>query len=200
MTSGSASATSGTTRTKTHDPLCPVRAKNFVPEDECPECSLICRCDLLAEVRTDERTRWKTPYWSQEYHQGYRQGQQDERQRWVTAISERIQDLKGCGKDDDCDIKAEGAWLALDDGLTASHEEDVPTAPTPPPATSAPKSSNPKVAYAQGYLDALAETSWTCPDCGNIYDPDVTDCPNRYFDEAKVALRTAQRKAGETSS
>lgn len=38
----------------THDPLCPCRAVNFIPENECPECSLICQCDLIAKVRAAE--------------------------------------------------------------------------------------------------------------------------------------------------
>lgn len=61
----------------------------------------------------------------------------------------------------------------------------------------APRKGTTKVAYAQGYLDALEATSWTCLDCGNTYDPDITECPNRYLDEAKTALKTAQRRAGE---
>lgn len=47
---------------------------------------------------------------------------------------------------------------------------------------------------AQGYLEAIEQTAWTCHDCGNTYDPDITECPNRYLDEAKVAVRTAQRR------
>ena len=136
MTSGSASDTSGTTRTK-HDPLCGWGSDNH------PECFLAedCgNCALIDKVRSDERSRWNTPYFSQDYHRGYRQAQQDER------------------------------------GGTDRRD--------------------PRIAYAQGYLDALEATSWTCPDCGNTYDPDITECPNRYLDEAKVAVRTAERRAG----
>lgn len=46
--------------------------------------------------------------------------------------------------------------------------------------------------YCQGYLDSLLATSWTCLDCGNTYDPDITDCPNRHLDEAQAALRAAK--------
>lgn len=153
-----------------------------------------CQCDLIAKIRTDERSRWNTPYFSVEYHRGYRQAQQDERQRWVETITSRIEDLRSCGKDDDCETKAEGAELALDDGLHVSHAQTFPVPPAPPAAP--PKNRDPRVAYAQGYLDALEATSWTCPDCGNTYDPDITECPNRHLDEAKVALRTAERRAG----
>ena len=45
----------------THDPLCPVRAENFVSDDECPECSLICRCDLIARVRIDQDRKHINP-------------------------------------------------------------------------------------------------------------------------------------------
>lgn len=140
MTSGSASDTSGTTRTK-HDPLCFYRKPEWADKFGLRHCSY---CALIAKIRTDERSRWNTPYFSVDYHRGYRQGQQDERV-----------------------------------GTEKTHSN---------------------VAYAQGYLDALESTSWTCPDCGNTYDPDITECPNRYLDEAKVALRTAERRAGETSS
>lgn len=37
-----------------HDPLCPTWTDNFTDESECPECSLICRCDLIAKVRADQ--------------------------------------------------------------------------------------------------------------------------------------------------
>jgi len=46
--------------------------------------------------------------------------------------------------------------------------------------------------YCQGYLDALTESSWKCHDCGNIYSPNVMDCPNRDIDEAQAALRAAR--------
>lgn len=139
MTSGNASDTSGTTRTDKHDPLCGYRPDVAVDYGVWDR-GAPCRCGLIAKVRTDERSRWNTPYFSQDYHRGYRQAQQDER-----------------------------------GGTEKKHSN---------------------VAYAQGYLDALEATSWTCPDCRNTYDPDITECPNRYLDEAKVALRTAERRAG----
>lgn len=140
MTSGNDSATSGTTRTK-HDPQCGWGSDNHPECFPAQDCG---NCDLIDRVRTDERTRWKSPYFSEDYHRGYNQGQQDERQE-----------------------------------------------------TAGKKVSS--VAYAQGFLDALEQTSWTCCDCGNTYDPDITDCPNRYLDEAKVALRAAERRAEETA-
>lgn len=193
MTSGSASDTSGTTRTDKHDPLCGYRPDVAVDYGVWDR-GAPCRCGLIAKVRTDERSRWNTPYFSVEYHRGYRQAQQDERQRWVETITSRIEDLRSCGKDDDCETKADGAELALDDGLYVSHAQTFPTPPAPPAAQ--PKNGDPRVSYAQGYLDALEATSWTCLDCGNTYDPDITECPNRHLDEAKVALRTAERRAG----
>ena len=51
------------------------------------------------------------------------------------------------------------------------------------------------VNYAQGFLDALEATSWTCMDCGNTYEPLLTECPNRMLDEAKAALRGAQYRS-----
>lgn len=140
-TFGSVSGTSGTTKTK-HDPLCGYRPDVAVDYGEWVR-GAPCRCDLIEKVRTDERSRWKTPYFSEEYHRGYRQGQQDERETVEKKAS--------------------------------------------------------SVAYAQGFLDALEETSWTCLDCGNTYDPSITECPNRYLDEAKVALRAAQYRAEETA-
>lgn len=53
MTSGSASATSGTTRTE-HDPLCPV-VKGCVCGE--PDDYLCCQCDLIREVRAEEQAR-----------------------------------------------------------------------------------------------------------------------------------------------
>ena len=156
-----------------------------------------CTCEQIKKIRTDERSRWNTPYWSVDYHRGYRQAQQDERERWVKTITLRIADLRHCGKDDDCQTKADGAELALDDGLYVGEAQTYPTMATPPAPEPVAKGENPRVAYAQGFLDALEETSWTCCDCGNTYDPNITDCPNRYLDEAKVALRAAQHKAGE---
>lgn len=52
---------------------------------------------------------------------------------------------------------------------------------------------------AQGYLQALEDTSWTCMDCGNTYEPLITECPNRMLDEAKAALRAAQYRSEEAS-
>lgn len=36
-----------------------------------------CCCDVIAKTRKDERSRWRTPYFSEEYHRGYREGQAD---------------------------------------------------------------------------------------------------------------------------
>lgn len=52
-------------------------------------------------------------------------------------------------------------------------------------------------AYAQGYQDAMAESGWTCNDCGNRYEADYTDgCPNTHLDHANISLRKASRALG----
>jgi uncharacterized protein YbaR (Trm112 family) len=53
----------------------------------------------------------------------------------------------------------------------------------------------PLVSYAEGFLDGLKATSWTCIDCGNTYLPIVEECPNVLLDEASASLRHAQYKA-----
>ena len=40
--------------------------------------------------------------------------------------------------------------------------------------------------YAQGYLDGVKASCWTCGDCGNMYDAQVDHCPNRILDEAML--------------
>ena len=59
----------------THDPLC-VNSKGSC----CPwmgECTCQCRCDEIEKIREDERTRWNSPYFSADYHKGYRQAKRD---------------------------------------------------------------------------------------------------------------------------
>lgn len=65
----------------THDPLCPTH--NCMAGTSCDEC---CQCDLISKVRADERARWHTPYFSEDYHRGYQQGNADARKN----IAERI--------------------------------------------------------------------------------------------------------------
>ncbi len=43
--------------------------------------------------------------------------------------------------------------------------------------------------YACGYYDALAELTWECGDCGNIYESSVQYCPNNNLDKAIVSLK-----------
>lgn len=52
-----------------------------------------------------------------------------------------------------------------------------------------------KVAYAQGYVDGLREGGWDCTDCGNWYEANVTECPNKEMDEAVARLRHEKWKA-----
>lgn len=56
-----------------HDPLCPVNSH--------PDWTECVHCDLIAAVRTDERRRLDTAWWSEEYHRGYRQGHADATKR-----------------------------------------------------------------------------------------------------------------------
>ena len=41
------------------------------------DCNCMCLCEDIAKIRADERSRWDTPWFSHEYHRGYRQGQDD---------------------------------------------------------------------------------------------------------------------------
>lgn len=82
-------------------------------------CVMCFRCDL---ARADERKKLKeegdcydhapnisldcTHYW---------QGVSDERETVLGIISERITDLRTCGKADDCESQAHGVELALAD-------------------------------------------------------------------------------------
>lgn len=52
-----------------HDPLCPASGHL--------DGSICTHCELIAAARTDERQRLETPWWSEEYHRGYRQGLAD---------------------------------------------------------------------------------------------------------------------------
>jgi hypothetical protein len=45
------------------------------------------------------------------------------------------------------------------------------------------------IAYAQGRVQGVIESGWTCGDCGNVYDAAVESCPNRLLDDARVNLR-----------
>lgn len=68
----------------THDPLCPTWPDNFTDESECLECSLICRCDLIAKVRADESKRkddeiyeWRikaSDQYGHGFHEGWKRG------------------------------------------------------------------------------------------------------------------------------
>lgn len=51
------------------------------------------------------------------------------------------------------------------------------------------------LAYAEGYLQGLLDSSWTCGDCGNVYSRDIDFCPNVELDEAKVRVRYMGSKA-----
>lgn len=51
--------------------------------------------------------------------------------------------------------------------------------------------------YALGYLEGVVGSSWTCVDCGNIYDSLVTECPNNLLDEANVRFRSAKRESSD---
>lgn len=69
----------------THDPLCKggdcTCTCDQLQEGHRPGCpGEDCDCLFIAEIRADERSRWNTPYWSVDYHRGYRQAQQDERE------------------------------------------------------------------------------------------------------------------------
>ena len=60
-----------------------------------------CTCEFIAKVRNDESSRW------------------------IAAITDRIEDLRSCHKNDDCDAHAYGAALALDDGINATKRGEV---------------------------------------------------------------------------
>jgi rubrerythrin len=49
-----------------------------------------------------------------------------------------------------------------------------------------------EVSYAKGYLEGLLDSTWTCLDCGNIYQYLTEECPNRDLDQAKASLRGAE--------
>ena len=49
----------------------------------------------------------------------YRRGRLDERGMWFDIVSDRLDDLMYCGKNDDCRTKAEGVQLVQDDALYA---------------------------------------------------------------------------------
>lgn len=56
-----------------HDPLCPASGHL--------DGSICAHCELTTAAGTDERHRLETPWWSEEYHRGYRQGQADAARR-----------------------------------------------------------------------------------------------------------------------
>jgi hypothetical protein len=58
-----------------HDLLCPVHAGSCCPW--MGDCDCQCACDFLHKVRTNERNRWNTGYWSEDWHRGYAQGIDD---------------------------------------------------------------------------------------------------------------------------
>lgn len=43
--------------------------------------------------------------------------------------------------------------------------------------------------FNEGYMKALEDLSWTCIDCGNLYQPTVEACPNELIDEARARVR-----------
>lgn len=68
-----------------HDSLCGWGDNNHeecFPADDCGN------CEMIRRIRKDERSRWNTPYWSQDWHRGYRQGQADERLEAARKIIE----------------------------------------------------------------------------------------------------------------
>jgi len=58
-------------------------------------------------------------------------------------------------------------------------------------------SMNKTADYALGYLEGVVESSWTCIDCGNIYESLVSECPNTILDEANVRYRSAKRESSD---
>jgi hypothetical protein len=68
----------------THDKYCP---ENKYQKNECVDFGdVFCLCDIIADVRADERARWNAPYFSEDYHRGYQQGSADAQKN----IAERI--------------------------------------------------------------------------------------------------------------
>jgi hypothetical protein len=62
----------------THDPLC-ANANGSCCEWMGDNCVCQCSCDFIEQVRADERSRWNSPYFSKDYHRGYRQAEADAR-------------------------------------------------------------------------------------------------------------------------
>jgi len=68
----------------THDTHCP---EHKYQANECVDFGdAFCLCDIIADVRTDERARWNSAHWSEDYHRGYREGSAVARR----IIAERI--------------------------------------------------------------------------------------------------------------
>lgn len=51
--------------------------------------------------------------------------------------------------------------------------------------------------FSEGRYEGVMLWAWVCDDCGNMYGPDVTDCPNRTLDELWVERRNAFRADSE---
>jgi hypothetical protein len=63
--------------------------------------------------------------------------------------------------------------------------------------------SQDSAADARGRLQGVADSSWECGDCKNVYDATVVRCPNQLLDAAQVDLRkelTAQHTKADTPS
>ena len=68
----------------THDRYCP---EHKYQANECVDFGdAFCLCDIIANVREDERARWNSAHYSADYHRGYRQGGVDASKR----VAERI--------------------------------------------------------------------------------------------------------------
>jgi len=50
-------------------------------------------------------------------------------------------------------------------------------------------------AFADGYYQAVVDTSWECGDCCNRYGPDVDNCPNDMMDRAALIRKNAYAEA-----
>ena len=84
-----------------HDPLCTWRQAEEADAGD-PRRWLagglaVCDCTLIAKVREDMLAKCIAAV--------------------EAAARDRIHDLRGCNKDDDCHVKAEGVALMLDDAL-----------------------------------------------------------------------------------
>jgi len=99
----------------THDPLCPPMNKHHIYcpvwdfDNECDDC---CRCDLIAQVLSDEQKgiigSVELAAIGQANQQAYREGQRDMLAKCITAVEEIIPDDSDNGS---WEATIAAAWL-----------------------------------------------------------------------------------------